>query len=332
MVDPAFGSQNERPGAASDQFSFSISDAGSSVAAAKINSRDNTGRIWSNVGISGGLKLDDNSDRIRPGNNYFAQETNVSSQPTQIHHVAEAKYQLVNPVFVTHKEATLASSVQFIPTSGSNADGIGHNVSNFVQDTAVAMCPTQEMIAVRYQMVGPVFIPENTQSISKQFVLPINNIENKMVQKNLTPVVDTMEPNGVCDASNHGSMPSSPAKESSLLRELHSAPSMDKSIEVMLQENSTECYRFVEQFASTMNSRSNVVNNTINAESEITRIAQQLAQSADDALRSVDGNSDRIKSRGDSGLAICVGSSNMNNSVDNNDVEITSSHDSEETK
>ncbi|VDM08633.1 unnamed protein product [Wuchereria bancrofti] len=107
---------------------------------------------------------------------------------------------------------------------------------------------------------------------------------------------------------------------------------MDKSIEVMLQENSTECYRFVEQFASTMNSRSNVVSNSVNAESEITRIAQQLAQSAGDALRSVDssGGSGRVRSDDDNGSVISVGTTNVTKSSNNNAVKIKSSDDKEE--
>ncbi|VDN03798.1 unnamed protein product [Thelazia callipaeda] len=76
----------------------------------------------------------------------------------------------------------------------------------------------------------------------------------------------------------------SPMKENTLLRELQSAPSMDKTIEVMLQENSTECYRFVEQFASSINS--NTVSGELSEESEITFIAEQLAQSAADTLNS----------------------------------------------
>lgn len=336
FTDPVFGSQNERSGAAQpDQFAFSASDAaGCSSVAGKIRSRDGTGRIWSDVGISGGFKSDDNSDGIRSGTSYFLQENNISSHPTQVHHTAEARYQLVNPVFVAHKVATSTSSVQFVPPS-SNNDGIGHSVTNFAEDTNGPICPTQEMTAVRYQMASPVFMPENSQSTPRQFVLPISNTVssdnehfiqgNNVVQKILTPTID-------CGASDRCGMPLSPVKESSLLRELHSAPSMDKSIEVMLQENSTECYRFVEQFASTMNSRSNVVSNAINAENEITRIAQQLAQSAGDALRSVDGSSDRMRSGDGNGSAISVGDTSVTKSVDAGSVEIRSNDDKEETQ
>ncbi|VBB29375.1 unnamed protein product [Acanthocheilonema viteae] len=329
LADPVFGSQNERSGTVqSDQFAFSAGDvAGSSAVAGKIRSRDSTGRMWSDVGISGGFKSDDNSDGIRAGSGYFLQETNASPL---VHHVAETRYQLVNPVFVAHKVATSTSSVQFIPSSGSNADGVGQSVSNFVQDTSVPMCPTQEMAAVRYQIANPVFMSENAQSTRGQFVLPVSNTvgsdnEHFIGGDNvITPEVGAMEPSRDCGVSDRGSMPSSPVKESSLLRELHSAPSMDKSIEVMLQENSTECYRFVEQFASTMNSRSNVVSNAINAENEITRIAQQLAQSANDAFKSVDDSSGRMRSDDNNSSAISVDTS-VTRSVDTGIVEIKSS-------
>ncbi|CAG9532711.1 unnamed protein product [Cercopithifilaria johnstoni] len=340
LADPVFGSQNER---SSDQFVFSASDvAGSSAVAGKIRSCNGTGRMWSDVGISGGFKSDDNSDGMRSGSGYFLQETNVSSHPTQVHRVTETRYQLVNPVFVAHKVATSTSSVQFIPSSGGNVSGIGQNVSNFIQETSVPMCPTQEMATVRYQIAGSVFMSQNAQPTSGQFVLPVSNTVNSdnehfirgdnVVQKILTPAVDTMEPSGDCSASDRSNIPSSPVKESSLLRELHSAPSMDKSIEVMLQENSTECYRFVEQFASTMNSRSNVVSNAINAENEITRIAQQLAQSADDALRSVDGNNGRMRSSDSNGSAVSVGGTSVTKCVDTDTAEIRSSDDKEETQ
>uniref|UniRef100_A0A0R3RSG5 SANT domain-containing protein n=1 Tax=Elaeophora elaphi TaxID=1147741 RepID=A0A0R3RSG5_9BILA len=344
LTDPVFGSQNERSGATqSDQFAFTGGDVASSNAVAgKIRSRDGSGRMWSDVGISG-FKSDDNADGVRSGSGYFLQEKNVSSHPTQGHHsVTEARYQLVNPVFVAHKAATSTSSVQFISSSSSSAGGIGQNVSNFVQDTNVPMCSTQEMTAVRYQTARPVFIPENAHSTPGQFVLPISDTassdnehfirEDSVIQKILPTIVVNMESSEGCDAGDRDSIPSSPVKESSLLRELHSAPSMDKSIEVMLQENSTECYRFVEQFASTMNSRSNVVSNAINAENEITRIAQQLAQSADDALRSVDGNCGRIRPGDGNNSAVSVSDMNVTKSVDPGPVKIRSSNNKEETQ
>ncbi|MCP9258759.1 Protein cramped-like protein [Dirofilaria immitis] len=296
----------------------------SSAVADKTRPRDSTNRIWSDAGISSGFKSD-NSDGIRTENGYFVQKTNASSHPTQIQHVTEAGYQLVNPVFVTHKIATSTSAVQFISSSDNNAGGIGHSINNFMRDTDVPMCPAQEITAVRYQMAGPIFMPENAQSTSGQFVIPVSSRDSSnnehfmqrddVVQKILTPTESSGEPNGSCDANDRVSLPSSPAKENSLLRELHSAPSMDKSIEVMLQENSTECYRFVEQFASTMNSRSNVVSNVINAENEITRIAQQLAQSADDALRSVDGSSVKMRSDDDNDSVVSIDDATMIKSV-----------------
>ncbi|EFO22675.2 hypothetical protein LOAG_05809 [Loa loa] len=331
LADPISGSQNERSSAVQpDQLSFSASDAArSSAIAGKIRSRDGSSRIWSDVGISGEFKPDDNFDGIRTGNGYLLQETSVSSHPTQVHRMMEARYQLVNPVFVAHKVATSTSPARFVPSSCSNAVGIRHSVSN----TTVPMCSTQEMTTVRYQVPEPVFMPENSQSIPEHFVFPVSNTVNSdVVQKILTSTVGTVEPSGDCGASDRGIMPSSPIKESSLLRELHSAPSMDKSIEVMLQENSTECYRFVEQFASTMNSRSNVVSNAANAESEITRIAQQLAQSAGDALRSVDNSSGRVRSGDGSGSTISVGVMNVTKSADPDTVEIRSSDDREETQ
>ncbi|KAK6100874.1 hypothetical protein QQG55_2400 [Brugia pahangi] len=351
LADPVLGSQSERSGTTqSDQFAFSASDtARSNSVAGKTRSRDGTSRIWSDVGISGGFKSDDNSDGIRSGNEYLLQETNVSSHPTQVHHVTDGRYQLVNPVFLAHKVATTTSSVQFVPSSGSNVRRVEHNNNNFMQDTNILVCPAQEMTTVQYQIAGSVFIPENTHSTSGQFVLPVSNTvnsenehfiqESNVVQKILTPTVNTIESSEDCDRS---SIPSSPLKESSLLRELHSAPSMDKSIEVMLQENSTECYRFVEQFASTMNSRSNVVSNSINAESEITRIAQQLAQSAGDALRSIDsssssssssgsGNSNgRVRSDDDNGSVISVGTTNVTKSSKNNTLKMKSCDHKEE--
>uniref|UniRef100_A0A183HLV0 Product n=1 Tax=Onchocerca flexuosa TaxID=387005 RepID=A0A183HLV0_9BILA len=335
LADPVFGSQNERSGAAQpDQFTFPASDAArSSAVACKIRPHDGTSRIWSDVGISGGFKSD-NSDGIKSKNGYFVQGTNVSSHPTPIQHVTEARYQLVNPRFVTHKAATSTSSVQFIPSSDNNAGGIGRGISNFVQDSNVPMG------AVRYEMAGPIFITENSQSTSRQFVLPISNTvssdtehfiqKNNVIQTILTSTEGTTEPSASCDTNDRGSMPSSPIKENSLLRELHSAPSMDKSIEVMLQENSTECYRFVEQFASTMNSRSNVVSNVISAENEITRIAHQLAQSAGDALRSVDGSNVKMGSNDDNGSAIAVDDTGVSKSVENDTIGIRLDNDNKE--
>ncbi|KAM3724358.1 Protein cramped-like [Dirofilaria immitis] len=342
LADPVFGSQNERLGAAQpDQFVFPITDtARSSAVADKTRPRDSTNRIWSDAGISSGFKSD-NSDGIRTENGYFVQKTNASSHPTQIQHVTEAGYQLVNPVFVTHKIATSTSAVQFISSSDNNAGGIGHSINNFMRDTNVPMCPAQEITAVRYQMAGPIFMPENAQSTSGQFVIPVSSRDSSnnehfmqrddVVQKILTPTESSGEPNGSCDANDRVSLPSSPAKENSLLRELHSAPSMDKSIEVMLQENSTECYRFVEQFASTMNSRSNVVSNVINAENEITRIAQQLAQSADDALRSVDGSSVKMRSDDDNDSVVSIDDATMIKSVKPDTVAVRCNDDKKET-
>uniref|UniRef100_A0A8R1U117 SANT domain-containing protein n=1 Tax=Onchocerca volvulus TaxID=6282 RepID=A0A8R1U117_ONCVO len=335
LADPVFGSQNERTGAVQpDQFAFPANDATrSSAIACKIGPRDGTSRIWSDLGISGGSKSD-NSDGIRSENGYFVQGTNVSSHPTQIQHVTEARYQLVNPRFVTHKGATSTSSVQFVPSSDNNAGGIGRGISNFVHDNNVPMA------AVRYAMAEPVFVTENSHLTSRQFVLPISNTvssnndhfiqKNNVIQTIPTSTEGTAEPSGSCDTNDHGSMPSSPVKENSLLRELHSAPSMDKSIEVMLQENSTECYRFVEQFASTMNSRSNVVNNVISAENEITRIAQQLAQSAGDALRSVDGSNVKMGSNDDNGSAISVDDTGVTKSVETDTIGIRCGNDKKE--
>ncbi|VDM09134.1 unnamed protein product, partial [Wuchereria bancrofti] len=60
LADPVFGSQSERSGTAqSDQFAFSASDtARSNSVVGKTRSRDGTGRIWSDVGVSGGFKSD----------------------------------------------------------------------------------------------------------------------------------------------------------------------------------------------------------------------------------------------------------------------------------
>lgn len=326
LVDPVFGSQNDRSGVAQpDQFAFSVSDLVGSSVGGKVRSRDDSSNIWS-----------DDCDGIRSGSGYFLQETNVSSHPTQVHHVTETKYQLVNPpVFAARKVATSTSSVQFIPSSSTTVGGIGQNISNFVQDTSVPICPAQEMAAVQYQIGDPVFVSENVQSTPERFVLPVSNTVNEhfiggdnVIQKILTPTVGTMEPSRDC--GGRGNSLSSPIKENSLLRELHSAPSMDKSIEVMLQENSTECYRFVEQFASNMNSRSNVVSNAINAENEITRIAQQLAQSAGDALRSVDGSSSRMRSSDSHSSPVSVDITSITKSVDTGTVEIRSSDDKKE--
>uniref|UniRef100_A0A915Q0T8 SANT domain-containing protein n=1 Tax=Setaria digitata TaxID=48799 RepID=A0A915Q0T8_9BILA len=343
LINPVFGPQSKKKSGtvrSHDQFAFRSGGAERSISASvKMKSHDSTGRIWSDAGTAGGLRSDDNSDEMKSGNNYFIQEANISTQPAQVHHETEARYhQLVNPAFLTHKSTTSTSSVQFGPSSDDSASTrMGHSMNNFVQNTNIPICSAEEMASTGLQVAGSVFLSEDRQSSSSQFVLPISDtvnsnnehfMEDNNVQKMLASTESTAESSRSCSA-NDRSNPLSPVKESSLLRELHSAPSMDKSIEVMLQENSTECYRFVEQFASTMNSRSTVVSSAISAENEITRIAQQLAQSAGDALRSADDVDGRIRSDVGNTSAISAASTSMIKSVSSDAVRIRSGDDKE---